>query len=182
MKSILAISTLFVAALAQSSTSSVSSSSVTGTTTASLTPVQSCLSKCTAGDVTCQAVCVGVPHPGTAQVDATTNCMAQCDQGDGSEAATDKYAACEKACVSSYIITSGTAAPTGSYSTAVIAAVSSSPDSSSSSSATRSSVSANATTSPGQAKASSGAGQSIDVQFSVSGGLLGLLLGAFAMW
>jgi hypothetical protein len=49
---------------------------------------------------------------------ALTNCVAECDQGDGSKAASDKYGACRDACISSYIITSGSAAPGGAYTTA----------------------------------------------------------------
>jgi hypothetical protein len=111
MKFILALSAVVGLAVAQSSTAP--------TTTAPLTPQQSCLSTCASGDVNCQAVCVGVPHPGTAQVNATTDCVAKCDQGDGSAAASQAYAKCRDACISSYIITSGTAAPGGAYTTAV---------------------------------------------------------------
>ena len=111
MKSIIAFSALFAAALAQSSAG-------TTTNTAS-TPTESCLNACSPGDVNCQAICVGVPHPGSVQMNQTTNCVAQCDQGDGSKSASDAYAACRNACISSYIITSGTAAPGGAYTTAV---------------------------------------------------------------
>jgi hypothetical protein len=48
----------------------------------------------------------------------TTSCVANCDQGDGSPAATAAYTACMNACISSYIISTGTAAPGGGYSTA----------------------------------------------------------------
>jgi hypothetical protein len=47
-----------------------------------------------------------------------TGCVAKCDQGDGSTAASDKYRKCQDTCISSFIVTSGTAAPGGGYTTA----------------------------------------------------------------
>lgn len=91
----------------------------TATTTHTLTPQETCIAACAPSDVTCQAICVGVPHPGDTQMNDTTNCVASCDQGDGSKAATDAYTACRNACISSYIILTGTAAPGGSYTTAL---------------------------------------------------------------
>jgi hypothetical protein len=111
MKIIYALSTVLVVVYAQSSTAPA-------TTTAPQSPTTSCLSACPYGDVNCQAICVGVPHPGEAQMGALTNCVAECDQGDGSKEASDKYGACRDACISSYIITSGSAAPGGAYTTA----------------------------------------------------------------
>jgi hypothetical protein len=90
----------------------------TATVTSTLSPQETCLANCNKGDVTCQAQCVGVPHPGASQMNLTTNCVANCDQGDGSPAASAAYAACMNACISSYIILTGTAAPGGDYSTA----------------------------------------------------------------
>jgi hypothetical protein len=84
----------------------------TATLTHTFTPQETCIAACAPTDVNCQAGCVGVPHPGDAQMNATTNCVANCDQGDGSKAATDAYTACRNACISSYIVLSGTASPT----------------------------------------------------------------------
>jgi hypothetical protein len=112
MKSIILALTSFAAlTLAQSEAATASPPAPT------LTPVQQCLAKCAAGDVNCQAICVGVPHPGEVQVNLTNQCVAACDQGDGSAAASNRYAECRNACIASYIITSGTAAPGGAYTT-----------------------------------------------------------------
>ncbi|KND95104.1 hypothetical protein TOPH_00138 [Tolypocladium ophioglossoides CBS 100239] len=77
----------------------------------SLTPAQAsqaaCLKTCKAGDVNCQAPCVGVPNPDGSQVDATTKCAAACPQGDGSPAQTDQYAACVNKCIKKNYFTSG---------------------------------------------------------------------------
>lgn len=47
---------------------------------ANLTPQQSCLVTCQAGDVDCQAACIGSAHPNTAQVVDTNKCAAKCDR------------------------------------------------------------------------------------------------------
>jgi len=177
MKFILALTTLFAAALAQSTTSTQAP-----TTTAPLTPQQSCLNACKPGDVNCQAICVGVPHPGNAQMDSTTDCVAKCDQGDGSKAASDKYAACRNACISSYIITSGTAAPGGAYTTAGASgksdasATGSAKSGASSGAAASGSAGASGSAASGSAKASSSSGAAVanSVSFGITGGLLGL--------
>ncbi|KAF2674169.1 hypothetical protein BT63DRAFT_408376 [Microthyrium microscopicum] len=154
MKSyIIAIATFAAAVVAQST-----STNTAATATISQSPLQTCLAKCASTDVNCRATCVGVPHPGDAQVTEPTNCVANCDQGDGSAAATEKYAACQNACISSYIITSGTAAPGGAYTTAGQAA-----------------VTASAKSSSGMA-ASTGAGR-----IGGTVGSLGLVFAAFAM-
>ncbi|RSL66212.1 hypothetical protein CEP53_003448 [Fusarium sp. AF-6] len=74
------------------------------TTTVGLSPAQQsqadCLEACDAGDVKCQSYCITVPSPNEKQVNATTECVANCDQGDGTEAQTEKYAACLQECVS----------------------------------------------------------------------------------
>jgi hypothetical protein len=73
---------------------------------------QTCLAACAPGDVNCQAVCVGVPHPGAAQMNETTDCVAQCPQGDGSPAAISTYSSCQQGCISSYILGGATAGKT----------------------------------------------------------------------
>ncbi|KEF54934.1 uncharacterized protein A1O9_09377 [Exophiala aquamarina CBS 119918] len=97
-------------------------STETGTTTApaatnSLDPQIRCLQKCGSADVCCQAACVNVPCPSQLQANATTECAAQCPQGNGTAAETEQYAECQSACISSYFLTdtaTATAAPTGS--------------------------------------------------------------------
>ncbi|KAM5381059.1 hypothetical protein ACJZ2D_003174 [Fusarium nematophilum] len=72
--------------------------------TASVSPAQQsqldCLDECDAGDVKCQSYCITVPSPNEKQVNATTECVANCDQGSGSEADTEKYRICVEGCVS----------------------------------------------------------------------------------
>jgi len=80
------------------------------TTTAALSPVQTCLAKCSDTDLNCKAQCVGVPHPNAGQINQTTQCAANCDQGDGSPAATEKYAKCQQACIYSIFLTTGSPA------------------------------------------------------------------------
>jgi hypothetical protein len=101
--------------LAQDTTTTAATSAVT------LSAEQQCLAACAPGDVNCQAICVNVPHPGETQMNLVTGCVANCDQGDGSAEASAAYASCRNACISSYIITSGTAVPTGDASTALVA-------------------------------------------------------------
>ncbi|WAO83817.1 Hypothetical protein NCS54_00101700 [Fusarium falciforme] len=77
--------------------------SAQGTATASLSPAQQsqidCIDACDAGDVKCQSYCITVPSPNEKQVNATNDCVAGCPKGKGSEADTQKYAACLQDCV-----------------------------------------------------------------------------------
>ncbi|KAI8684338.1 hypothetical protein NCS57_00099800 [Fusarium keratoplasticum] len=77
--------------------------SAQGTATASLSPAQQsqidCIDACDAGDVKCQSYCITVPSPNEKQVNATNECVAGCPKGKGSEADTQKYAACLQDCV-----------------------------------------------------------------------------------
>lgn len=72
--------------------------------TVSVSPAQQsqldCLDACDAGDVKCQSYCITVPSPNEKQVNATNECVANCPKGKGSEADTQKYAACLEECVS----------------------------------------------------------------------------------
>lgn len=57
-----------------------------------------------------------VPSPNEQNVQNTTKCVADCPQGDGSQAQTDKYSACVNKCISDnfYASSEGTPNPTGS--------------------------------------------------------------------
>jgi hypothetical protein len=85
----------------------------------SLDPAQqsqyACIKACAAGDVNCQAHCIAVPSPNQSQVNATTQCVAKCPQGDGSPAQTNAYKVCIDGCINQhYFVTSeGTPEPTG---------------------------------------------------------------------
>ncbi|EXF79705.1 hypothetical protein CFIO01_13239 [Colletotrichum fioriniae PJ7] len=74
--------------------------------------IEKCLSGCPATDVNCQAKCISVPNPNEDQVNKTTACVAKCDQGDGSAAATDRYAACTQKCIAENYWSSGASVAT----------------------------------------------------------------------
>ncbi|KAF2634941.1 hypothetical protein P280DRAFT_554170 [Massarina eburnea CBS 473.64] len=74
-----------------------------------LGPQLSCVATCKAGDVTCQAACLGIARPNESQVIDTNECAAKCDQGDGSPEATNKYAECQQNCFYSKFPSSQTA-------------------------------------------------------------------------
>ncbi|OLN88717.1 hypothetical protein CCHL11_01794 [Colletotrichum chlorophyti] len=76
--------------------------------------IAKCLEGCPATDVGCQSKCVPVPNPNEDQVNQTTECVAKCDQGDGSPEATEKYAQCSAKCVNDYYFSAsaGTPSPT----------------------------------------------------------------------
>lgn len=101
-------STILAAVSVRAAPQQASTVSSVASSTVSLTPAQTCLAQCSAGDVTCEAACVGTAHPNASQVNATTQCAMACDQGDGSAAATQKYAECQQACIASYFPTSQT--------------------------------------------------------------------------
>lgn len=102
--SVVVISGFVAVALAQSKTQS--SKVPVPTETSSYTPAQDqCLEGC-GDDLPCQAECFGNPAPTEDMVNATTECVANCDQGDGTPAATDKYAPCMDKCVSAQFYSS----------------------------------------------------------------------------
>lgn len=95
--------------------SAASTSAAAASSTASLSAQVRCLQSCGSADVCCQAKCVGVPCPSQLQANATTECAAQCPQGNGTASETQQYADCQASCISSYFLTaSATSAPTSS--------------------------------------------------------------------
>jgi len=141
------------------------------------------LSACAPTDIDCQASCVGVPHPGAAQMNGVTDCVAACDQGDGSAEATDAYTVCRDNCISSYIVLSGNGTTSASTSAGA-----------SSSTGISGSMSANVSISthgPSSSATASGSATSTSSQgFAAStgvarvgaiGGSLGLVLAAVAL-
>lgn len=99
-----------VAATAQSAPSTTAKE--TPSATVSLTPEQSssaaCLEACgPGGDVACTSKCIAVPNPNDSQVNQTTDCVAKCPQGDGSEAETNEFARCSQECISKYYFSAG---------------------------------------------------------------------------
>ncbi|SPJ86249.1 uncharacterized protein FTOL_11707 [Fusarium torulosum] len=71
--------------------------------TSGLSPAQEsqaqCLDACDPGDVKCQSYCITVPSPNEADIEKTTKCAANCDQGKGSASDTEKYSACVQDCI-----------------------------------------------------------------------------------
>ncbi|KAF4552618.1 Hypothetical protein D9617_9g024070 [Elsinoe fawcettii] len=103
MKFTLIVAGLVGLAVAQSGTENSASS-----TTTSLSPTQTCLNACAAGDVNCQAACLGDPFPNEAQINATTECSMRCVQGNGSQQETEAYGRCLADCRASYFLSTGT--------------------------------------------------------------------------
>jgi hypothetical protein len=82
---------------------------------ASEAPFVQCLAACDPADNDCRAHCVAVPSPNMQQVNATIECVADCDQGSGTSADIQKYINCRDGCIASnYFTTDGTPAATGS--------------------------------------------------------------------
>lgn len=109
--SAIVLSALGFAALSLADTTS---SAATPTQTSSYpTGVVSCLDKCSAADVTCQANCLGSAAPDDGAVNRTHDCVEKCDKGDGSEAATTKYGNCVTSCINTIYLSSATSGPTG---------------------------------------------------------------------
>ncbi|KAL1794751.1 hypothetical protein ACET3X_006567 [Alternaria dauci] len=98
-----------------------------------LSPAISCAMSCDDSDVTCKAACLGNARPNASQVVDTNECVARCDQGDGSTEDSIAYAKCADSCINSLFPSSQTAfgaggaanaAPSGSAGSAASAAAS----------------------------------------------------------
>ncbi|CAI4217096.1 unnamed protein product [Parascedosporium putredinis] len=89
--SVILTSILAVAASAQDATTSAASSAATSSLTAEQ---QKCLGACDAGDVNCIAHCTPVPSPNEDNLTKLHECVGKCDQGDGTESATQAYSNC----------------------------------------------------------------------------------------
>lgn len=102
----------FVAGFVAMASAATSTASVDSTQASQI----ACLDRCDSGDVDCQSHCITVPSPDKAQANATINCVGNCDQGDGSKAATDAYSKCVQSCIADnyYKTGSGTPQQTGS--------------------------------------------------------------------
>lgn len=103
-----------VGAFAVPQAASVTSAPVATPAPSGLTPAVSCALACNAGDVTCQAACLGNARPNASQAIETNECAAKCDQGDGSTEDAIAYAKCVDSCINSLFPSSQTAfAPGG---------------------------------------------------------------------
>ncbi|KAL1872108.1 hypothetical protein Daus18300_004477 [Diaporthe australafricana] len=191
--SIIVAGAVAVFASAQDTTGTSSAAATAASTDAAQASSLACLDACDAGDVTCQAKCISVPNPDASQVNATTECVANCDQGDGSQAETDAYASCVQTCISdNYFTSGGTPAATGgsgssgstaSGASATATGTDSSDSSSSSGSGSSSSGSSSTSTSSSSSESASASGSAADsIKVGMTGlGLLGFIAAAVAM-
>jgi len=178
------LSAAFAAPQAASSTITAAASVVSG----GLTPGQTCIASCPAGDVNCQAACVGAAHPNSSQVDQTTQCAMKCDQGDGSPAATEKYSQCVQSCIASYFPTSQTVAPAPAGSGVAASGTGAAASGASGAAKTGSATGTQATGSPtgsatgAAASASQTGAAALNIQVGASAaGLVGLFMAIFAL-
>lgn len=94
---------LVAAAAAQSSTAS----SEAPKESSSYTPEQQkCVEDC-GSNLSCVAECFGNPAPTEDMVNATTECMGDCPQGNGTAAETERYAECQQKCISDQFFSNG---------------------------------------------------------------------------
>ncbi|KAK7744970.1 hypothetical protein SLS53_003203 [Cytospora paraplurivora] len=105
-----------LAVLASAQSTDVASSTATSvasatTSDAAVSSEVACLNACGTGDVNCQAKCIAVPSPDAAQANATTECVAACDQGNGTASENQAYADCVQGCINTnYYTSTGTPA------------------------------------------------------------------------
>ncbi|KAG8169818.1 hypothetical protein KVR01_000563 [Diaporthe batatas] len=187
--SIIVAGALAMFACAQDTTGTTSSTATAATTDAAQASTLACLDACDAGDVNCRAVCLGVPHPDAGQVNATTECAAKCDQGDGSKSDTDAYGACVDDCIANNFYTSGgtpqaTAGSGSSGSTASgsSASATSTSDSSDDSSSSTSGSGSSGTSSSSSESATASGSAADSIKVGMTGlGLLGFIAAAVAL-
>jgi len=133
-----------------------------------------------------------VPNPDASQVNATTECVANCDQGDGSQAETDAYAACVQGCINDNYFTSGGtpqatagsgSGSSGSTASGSSASATSTSGSGSSDDSSATSGSGSTSTSSSSSESASASGSAADsVKVGMTGlGLLGFIVAAIAM-
>jgi hypothetical protein len=73
-----------------------------------------CIQACDPDDVNCKADCVAVPSPNDKEANATNQCVAECDIGEGSEAENIAYDTCVRGCISTnFFPTADGPKPTG---------------------------------------------------------------------
>ncbi|KAI1265651.1 hypothetical protein F5Y18DRAFT_435598 [Xylariaceae sp. FL1019] len=97
-----------ISTIAQSSTSTDVASTTVSTSPAqdsAAAAITECLEECDETDTTCRAHCIAVPSPDTANVNATTSCVAACPQGQGTAADNAAYADCVNGCIGQYYFT-----------------------------------------------------------------------------
>ncbi|KAF2835471.1 hypothetical protein M501DRAFT_998929 [Patellaria atrata CBS 101060] len=148
--------------------------------TISLTPYQKCLTECDPADVECQAECGGNPHPDEQHANDTTECVAECDQGDGSQEQTEIYAQCMSRCITSIFLPSGTGAVARATGTAGQGSTNTAASDTASVTDGASSPTGTQTESAAEATSSGAAIGNSPMSVSV-GGFAGLLMAIFAL-
>ncbi len=74
-------------------------------------------------DIDCQARCITVPNPDADAVNKTTECIAECPQGNGTQEETQQYIDCSQKCISDfYLTTTFTGGPTQSKASGTVTA------------------------------------------------------------
>ncbi|KAJ0421903.1 hypothetical protein BJY00DRAFT_281385 [Aspergillus carlsbadensis] len=111
--SLVALSSVLALVAAQESSSTTSSPPAT----TSLSAAQQCVLDCPDDAICCKAECVGVPCPSDEQANDTNDCVAECDQGDGSEADIAAYAQCQARCYTTHFFPATATGGAGASST-----------------------------------------------------------------
>jgi len=111
-------------------------------------------------------------------MNGVTDCVAKCDQGDGSAAATNAYAVCRNSCISSYIVLTGTNSPVASSTSA---GQSGPKSASASASASGSGAKASGSGAASSASSKALAAPTAAARLGAAGGSLGLVFAAFAL-
>ncbi|KAI9367018.1 hypothetical protein BJX61DRAFT_530342 [Aspergillus egyptiacus] len=124
--SLVALTSILALVAAQEETSSTSAAP---SATASLTPEESCILRCDDTDRCCKAACVGVPCPSDQMANDTNTCVAECDQGSGSEADTEAYAQCQARCYTTHFFPGTATLTSGPSSTSTESAATTTDDS-----------------------------------------------------
>ncbi|KAL5614477.1 hypothetical protein BROUX41_004582 [Berkeleyomyces rouxiae] len=177
----------FVAAVS-AQTGTATTSAAPASTSALTTAEIQCLEACGDSDVNCRATCVLVPNPNEAQVNATTECVAACPQGNGTEAETQAYITCRDGCIDQFYYNTQSGTPSGTSGSnsgsGSSASASATGSGSSSASSSGSSGSASSTGSSGSSSSDSAttdtSGASL-VSFSSGLGLIGVFVAALAL-
>lgn len=170
MKYTTAILALAVGAFAVPQASITAAPAVSMPIPSGLSSAVSCALQCPAGDVNCQASCLGNARPNASQAIDTNNCASKCDQGDGSPEAAKAFASCVQGCIYSLFPSSQTAFGAGSGQ-----AASSGAAAASGSAKATASVSAGSSASGSGSTAQSTGGADANTARLASAGLAGLL-------
>ncbi|KAH8675854.1 hypothetical protein BX600DRAFT_432402 [Xylariales sp. PMI_506] len=118
-----------ILALTASAQTATDSSGATGTTTSVVATdsAQAAIDAClnafwsintepdragAAGDVNCQAHCITVPSPDSSAVNATTECVDNCPQGNGTATDNANYGDCVQSCIQEFYYSTSVGTPT----------------------------------------------------------------------